>query len=165
MFARKVIHLYIMNNTCRIKSPIGTLLLVANASHVTQITVTEEICDVNSAVNPVLVHAAREIEEYFAGRRREFTFPIRPNGTPFQQLVWKELRNIPFGCVVSYSDIAKRIGNPKASRAVGMAQQRNQSGVSSRTLSRRTGAVARHDRQTLHPPRRNRVQVLTESIV
>lgn len=41
MFARKVIHLYIMNNTCRIKSPIGTLLLVANASHVTQITVTE----------------------------------------------------------------------------------------------------------------------------
>lgn len=125
MFARKVIHLYIMNNTCLIKSPIGTLLLVADASNVTQITVTEEICDVNSAVNPVLVHAAREIEEYFAGRRREFTFPIRPNGTPFQQLVWKELRNIPFGCVVSYSDIAKRIGNPKASRAVGMACNRN----------------------------------------
>ena len=69
--------------------------------------------------------AARQLEEYFAGRRRDFDFPILPAGTPFQQQVWRALREIPYGQTVSYGGLAARIGNPKASRAVGMANNKN----------------------------------------
>ena len=60
-----------------------------------------------------------------AGRRREFQLPLAPKGTEFQQKVWKALLDIPYGETRSYGEIARAIGNPKASRAVGMANNRN----------------------------------------
>lgn len=66
-----------------------------------------------------------ELREYFAGERREFTLPLAPAGTPFQQQVWAALREIPYGATCSYGRIAGRIGRPKACRAVGMANNRN----------------------------------------
>ena len=72
-----------------------------------------------------LVEAARELDAYFQGRRRTFAVPLAPAGTPFQQRVWAELREIPFGATASYGEIAARIGNPRACRAVGMANHRN----------------------------------------
>lgn len=74
---------------------------------------------------PVLRQAVRELREYFAGARREFTVPLAPAGTPFQQQVWAALRGIPYGETRTYGQIAARIGRPKASRAVGMANNRN----------------------------------------
>ena len=65
------------------------------------------------------------ITEYFAGKRQEFDLEIAPKGTAFQQQVWRELRKIPFGGTASYGEIAERIGNSKASRAVGMANGKN----------------------------------------
>lgn len=73
----------------------------------------------------LLRQAARELAEYFAGTRREFTFPVAPAGTPFQQAVWAALRTIPFGQTRTYGQIAAQIGRPTACRAVGMANNRN----------------------------------------
>ena len=67
----------------------------------------------------------RNWKEYFNGERWEFSFPIKPKGSPFQMAVWKELQQIPYGSTATYGEIAARIGNPKASRAVGMACNRN----------------------------------------
>ncbi len=61
---------------------------------------------------------ALQLQEYFAGRRQTFTLPLDLFGTAFQKSVWEELQRIPYGCTVSYSDVAERIGRPKAVRAV-----------------------------------------------
>lgn len=68
---------------------------------------------------------ARELAEYFAGRRREFTLALDPPGTPFQREVWGELARIPYGATLSYGELARRIGRPAASRAVGAANGAN----------------------------------------
>ena len=77
------------------------------------------------SISPVSQLAAAQLQEYFAGTRKIFTFPIELRGTPFQISVWKELSLIPYGETRTYGDIARAIGNPKAVRAVGMACNRN----------------------------------------
>ncbi len=66
-----------------------------------------------------------QLAEYFAGMRRSFSFPLDYKGTPFQMAVWEALRDIPYGETCTYGDIARAIGNPKASRAVGQANHVN----------------------------------------
>lgn len=66
-----------------------------------------------------------ELDEYFGGRRRSFTVPLRPAGTPFQLDTWNCLNAIPYGETRSYADLARAVGNPKAVRAVGSANGRN----------------------------------------
>ena len=73
----------------------------------------------------LLRRAARELEEYFAGERRDFTLPLAPAGTPFQQRVWRALEAIPYGETRTYAQIAAAVGNPRAVRAVGGANHRN----------------------------------------
>jgi O-6-methylguanine DNA methyltransferase len=68
---------------------------------------------------------ASELEEYFAGKRREFTFPLDLRGTDFQQSCWRALLAIPYGETRTYADIARAVGKPTAFRAVGMANNRN----------------------------------------
>lgn len=74
---------------------------------------------------PVLVLAAQQLEEYFHGLRRDFTIPLKANGTQFQQQVWQSLTHIPYGTTHTYKELAETIGKPKASRAVGSACNRN----------------------------------------
>ena len=74
---------------------------------------------------PLLRQAAEELAAYFAGQLREFTVPLASKGTPFQQKVWAALREIPYGETRSYKEIAAMVGNEKACRAVGMANNRN----------------------------------------
>ncbi|PCC72927.1 methylated-DNA-[protein]-cysteine S-methyltransferase [Nannocystis exedens] len=74
---------------------------------------------------PVLDLAARELDEYFAGRRRRFTVALDPRGTEFQRAVWRALAAIEFGEQRSYADLARQIGQPTAVRAVGAANGRN----------------------------------------
>lgn len=71
------------------------------------------------------VEAKRQLAAYFAGQRTEFDLPLAPAGTGFQQRVWDELRRIPYGQTMTYGELARRIGNPNASRAVGLANGRN----------------------------------------
>lgn len=73
----------------------------------------------------VIKRAAVQITEYLSGRRREFDVKVEPEGTDFQKRVWAALRTIPYGHTCSYSHIAHIAGNPKACRAVGMANNRN----------------------------------------
>jgi methylated-DNA-[protein]-cysteine S-methyltransferase len=73
----------------------------------------------------VIAEAARQLDEYFNGTRREFALPLAPSGTSFQQTVWSALREISYGDTVSYLEVARRIGQPAAVRAVGAANGQN----------------------------------------
>jgi len=74
---------------------------------------------------PLIKKAARQFSEYFDGKRKSFDLPLSLQGTDFQKKVWKALKNIPYGKTISYGEIAAKIGNPKACRAVGLANNRN----------------------------------------
>ena len=77
--------------------------------------------DVSEAFGEV----GRQLDEYFAGRRRQFDLPLAPSGSPFQLAVWEELRRIPWGTRVTYGELAARLGKPRSARAVGAAVGRN----------------------------------------
>ena len=76
-------------------------------------------------ISPLLTEAEKQVKEYFAGTRKDFSLPIELRGTGFQKKVWEALREIPYGETRSYRWIAEKIGNPKATRAVGGANHRN----------------------------------------
>jgi len=73
--------------------------------------------------------AIRQVDEYFRGTRKKFSLKMLPQGTPFQKLVWQQLKRIPYGKVVSYGDVARAIGKPHAFRAVGNANNKNPIGI------------------------------------
>ncbi|MGW3727101.1 methylated-DNA--[protein]-cysteine S-methyltransferase [Streptomyces sp. NPDC000851] len=73
--------------------------------------------------------AEKQLQAYFAGELKEFTLELRLNGTPFQRTVWQQLRQIPHGETRTYGELADALGNPKASRAVGLANGRNPIGI------------------------------------
>lgn len=75
--------------------------------------------------NALEQEAQRQLEEYFVGQRQTFDLPLRPHGTDFQRRVWDQLLQIPYGQTATYGEIAKKIGNPNAARAVGQACNAN----------------------------------------
>lgn len=104
-------------------SPIGPLTLVEEDGAIVQLLFGAYGSD--GTKTPVLSEAERQLTEYFSGRRREFTLPLKPAGTAFQQAVWQALRGIPFGETRSYAEIAQSVKRPRAFRAVGMANHCN----------------------------------------
>ena len=112
-------------------SPVGPLLLAGDseALHVLAFGVGSRPRAIDAAWKPdtkgVLTDVRRQLDQYFAGRLQHFTTRLAFNGTPFQNAVWQELTRIPYGETISYLDLAKRIENPKAVRAVGMANGAN----------------------------------------
>ena len=78
---------------------------------------------------PLLQEAEEQLNEYFAGARREFDLPLAPKGTPFQKAVWAEMNKIPYGETRTYGQLAQAIGSPKAVRAVGLANGANKIAV------------------------------------
>ncbi|WP_288845207.1 methylated-DNA--[protein]-cysteine S-methyltransferase [uncultured Alistipes sp.] len=116
-----------MERSVRLDTPVGPVTVTATERAVTAVRFGAAGPAVGQAgdLPPVLRQAVEELREYFAGERREFTLPLAPAGTPFQQQVWTALREIPYGATCSYGRIAGRIGRPKACRAVGMANNRN----------------------------------------
>jgi methylated-DNA-[protein]-cysteine S-methyltransferase len=109
-----------------IDSPLGTLRLFAT-DELAGVYLPAQHVDLDAAEQPskLLDRAARQLDEYFAGRRTEFDLPLGPRGTGFQQLVWRALLAIPFGDTRSYGEQARTIGRPSASRAVGAANGKN----------------------------------------
>ncbi|MDR2964184.1 MAG: methylated-DNA--[protein]-cysteine S-methyltransferase [Treponema sp.] len=81
----------------------------------------------NTAANetPLIKKTVQQLDEYFSKKRKTFNLPLSLNGTEFQLKVWNTLQKIPYGETCSYGELAKMIGNPKASRAVGMANNKN----------------------------------------
>jgi methylated-DNA-[protein]-cysteine S-methyltransferase len=118
-----------MTDTMVMDSPVGTIEIRAESGVLTALHFLEEApatTSDNGESVPLLVEARRQLQEYFAGERTEFDLPIAGRGTAFQQRVWAELRQIPFGETTSYGEIARRLGMPTgASRAVGLANGAN----------------------------------------
>lgn len=85
----------------------------------------ERMAAASQAESPAGAALRRQLDEFFAGERREFDIPLAPRGTGFQKSVWAELVKIPFGETISYGELARRLGNPSASRAVGRANATN----------------------------------------
>lgn len=113
-----------------LESPIGKLLLAGDAQGLQQIlfstdgrpaTPDPEWIEDDSA----LADAIGQLKAYFAGELETFDLSLSPQGTPFQQKVWSELQKIPYGKTISYGELARRIGNPNAGRAVGLANGAN----------------------------------------
>ena len=108
------------------EGPAGTLKIIANEDSIISIEFLKSDKKEEPRVNKVIEIAKSQLEEYFKGIRKEFTVPIEMTiGTDFQRKVWNALRNIPYGEVATYKDIATSIGNSKASRAVGNANNKN----------------------------------------
>jgi methylated-DNA-[protein]-cysteine S-methyltransferase len=113
-----------------LETSIGSLLLTSADSGLHSVLFTKN-------GRPVIPHAGwrkdssplrepmRQLRAYFAGELEEFDLTLAPQGTPFQQRVWGELCRIPYGETISYGELAKRLGNPNASRAVGLANGSN----------------------------------------
>ncbi len=115
---------------CRLDSPIGPLTLLGDgvALHAILFPVDRAPAQVAQGAReeaPCFASALRQLDEYFAGRRRQFDLPLAPTGTPFQREVWQALQAIPLGETESYAGLAQRIGRPRAVRAVGAANGRN----------------------------------------
>ena len=111
-------------------SPIGDILLTSDGQALTGLYVASKrhAPQIQKHWQPAgtrLAHVIQQLDEYFKGRRTEFDVVTRPRGTAFQQQVWAALCAIPYGETRSYGTLAKRIGNPLASRAVGLANGRN----------------------------------------
>lgn len=113
-----------MEHVFYLNTKIGTVGIAENGSAITKVFFCNEPCS-GSCKTPLLQNAALQLEEYLAGTRREFDLPLAPKGTPFQQAIWKALLDIPYGDTRSYAQIAHAVGNPKACRAVGMANHNN----------------------------------------
>ncbi|MBO0911212.1 MAG: methylated-DNA--[protein]-cysteine S-methyltransferase [Acidobacteria bacterium] len=111
-------------------SPMGALLVVARAEGLAEIHFPQR--GERASANPdwieedsALAGAARQLRAYFAGELESFDLALAPEGTAFQRKVWAELLKIPYGETVSYGELARRTGNPLASRAVGLANGSN----------------------------------------
>ncbi len=111
-------------------SPLGVVTIQANSQGVLGIwfetcTTKPELLGVRDDFHPILTDTIEQLEEYFSGLRNEFELPLAARGTEFQNQVWQALTTIPYGETWSYQDLADAIGNPKAVRAVGMANGKN----------------------------------------
>ena len=113
-----------------VDSPIGPLTLMGREGHLTNLVMHEQAHAVvppegsrrdDRAFDPV----TEQLDEYFGGDRIEFDVPLELAGTEFQRAVWAQLCAIPYGETISYGELARRVGNPRASRAVGSANGRN----------------------------------------
>ena len=113
-----------------IETPIGKLLLAGVGARLMQVCFQagphpmrphEDWVDSRKPFEAVIA----QLEDYFAGGRRDFDLPLAPVGTDFQRRVWRALTSIPYGETISYGELARRIGNPQAARAVGLANGAN----------------------------------------
>jgi methylated-DNA-[protein]-cysteine S-methyltransferase len=102
------------------ESPVGHINLTADGETIIELSMTKTPGPSTGSAK-VLKEAQKQLTEYFKGKRKDFTFKHEARGTKFQQSVWNEIARIPFGEVLSYADIAREIGKPQASRAVGGA--------------------------------------------
>lgn len=103
-----------------IPSPFGNILLESREGCLSRLQFTEEQTD-GEILDQVLLSAKEQLEEYFAGKRKNFDMPIGLGGTDFQRKVWMEVAKIPFGQTTTYMKLSQKLGNPAAIRAVGAA--------------------------------------------
>ena len=107
-------------------SPVGILEIKTDDQAITDLALLKNVPVVReTSTHPLIKKTCIQLDEYFAGKRQAFDLPLSPKGTDFQQTVWKQLQEIPYGQTISYSRLAKAIRHPKACRAVGSANGKN----------------------------------------
>lgn len=119
--------------TVYIKTPLGIAKIMGDESGVSVISVSDEgeVCSASSLslgssiIPSILEESVSQLNDYFEGKRTDFTFKLNPSGTEFQQKVWKGLLEIPFGKTMSYLELSKKLGDVKAIRAVASANGKN----------------------------------------
>ena len=115
-----------MSYYLEIDSPIGPLHIACVENGITELHMGSKPPATGARQgHTLLTRARKQLDEYFSGKRTSFDLPLAAKGTDFQQQVWKKLCDIPFGETSSYGEVAARVGNPRASRAVGAANGRN----------------------------------------
>ena len=107
-----------------ITTPLGIAKIIGDEHGISEITILKED-ELTSKIPEVLQECVTQLQQYFDGKRTQFDFKINPKGTDFQQKVWQELLNIPFGKTISYLDLSKKLGDPKAIRAAATANGKN----------------------------------------
>ena len=113
-------------NMITMPSPLGVLRLYSHGDELCGVHLPDlDAPDAPEQASPVLRETAKQLAEYFAGTRQSFDLPLGPRGTGFQSLVWRALTAIPYGETRSYGELARAIGRPSASRAVGAANGQN----------------------------------------
>lgn len=116
----------------QVTSPVGKLQLICSDDGITALHMNADNSKPPSGAkrgHPLLDKAKMQLDEYFAGKRRNFDLPLAAQGTPFQRKVWQALCSIPFAKTLSYGEVARKVGKPGASRAVGGANNRNPIGI------------------------------------
>lgn len=107
-------------------SPVGRLGLMGEGDRLAALTLPNQpVPLIAERETPVLRETQKQLEAYFAGKLREFDVPLHLEGTPFRMRVWEQLQKIPYGQVISYGELARRVGQPSAARAVGGANHHN----------------------------------------
>jgi methylated-DNA-[protein]-cysteine S-methyltransferase len=110
--------------TAYIKTPLGIATIIGDEDGISVISVSDE-GEISNAIPTILQDAVSQLNAYFDGKRNDFDFKLNPEGTDFQQKVWKGLLEIPFGKTCSYMDLSKKLGDVKAIRAVASANGKN----------------------------------------
>jgi methylated-DNA-[protein]-cysteine S-methyltransferase len=106
-------------------SPIGPLEVYGTSDGIVSVNFVKRRLPNDRDLPECVKEGIRQLDEYFKGVRRRFSLKLLPHGTPFQELVWRQLKRIPYAKVVCYGDVARAIGKPKACRAVGNANNKN----------------------------------------
>lgn len=107
------------------ESPLGFISIRGNDEGISEVYFDEEALGATPNIPDALVETVLQLNQYFEGKRTQFQLALKPFGTDFQQKVWKELLQIPFGSHKSYLDIAKKLGDPKVIRAAASANGKN----------------------------------------
>ena len=110
--------------TTFIKTPLGIAKIVGDENGISVISISDEGI-ISQVIPVVLQEAVSQLNDYFDGKRTDFTFKLNPSGTAFQQKVWAALLEIPFGKSISYLELSKKLGDIKAIRAVASANGKN----------------------------------------
>ena len=111
--------------TAYYQSPIGMVEIKASGNVINSVVLSDEQQNITDPQSEILKSCVRQLDEYFNGQRTSFDIPVCQDGTDFQQSVWHELMNIPFGKTITYADLAQSLDNPKAVRAVGAVNGKN----------------------------------------
>lgn len=110
-------------------TPVGKLCIGEEDDSITRVTWSKVPQEYIQEETELILSCKIQLEEYFAGNRKQFDLPLAPKGTDFQKRVWKALTDIPYGETRTYGEIAAAVGSPKAARAVGMANNKNPIGI------------------------------------
>ena len=110
-------------------TPVGKLCIGEEDDSITRVTWSKVPQEYIQEETELILNCKIQLEEYFAGNRKQFDLPLAPKGTDFQKRVWKAVTDIPYGEKRTYGEIAAAVGSPKAARAVGMANNKNPIGI------------------------------------